>query len=133
MVSPYRNESLLGGMGKEHRLFVCNHLERPGVRQHNRYQESICHVGQRQEDHEESDVAQGRHIILSSYCFLIPQRRHLPHLKPKIVKLGHGIFAKTVYQFLTLARDWEPSIALQEPLNPMQLLELIILASRINK
>ena len=81
MMSPYRNESLLGGMGKERRAFVCNHLERPGIRQHNRYQESICHVGQRQEDHEKSDVMHGRHIVSSSCCVLMLQKRHLPHLK----------------------------------------------------
>lgn len=83
MTSRYRNVSLLGGMGKEHRASVCNHLERPGIRQHNRYQESICHVRQRQEDHEEGDVVQGRHIVLSTNCFLIPQRRNLAPLKRK--------------------------------------------------
>ena len=79
-------------MGKEHWASFCNYLERPGIRQ--QYHESICHVGQRQDDHEESDVVQGRHIVLASCCFLIPRRRRLPPLKPKFVKLGHDIFAK---------------------------------------
>ena len=118
MVRRYRNVSLFGGMGKEHRAVVGNHLEWSGIRY---YEEAICHIGQRQEDHEHSDVVQGRHIVLAGSWVLIPQPRHLPKLKPKFGELRHGIFAKdrVPVPYTNLIRNWEPVEALRTPLNSM--------------
>ena len=118
MVSRYRNVSLFGGMGKEHRAVVGNHLERPGIRY---YKEWICHIGQGHEDQEHSDVVQGRHIVLPSNWFLIPQQRHLVNLKPKFGELRYGIFARhrVPVPNIPLERNWEPLKALRTPLNPM--------------
>ena len=77
MMGPYRDESF--PVGKEHLAWVfSNHLERPGISY--RYYESIYHVDQRQEDHEESDVLQGRHIVVSGCCLVMPRRRRLAAL-----------------------------------------------------